>query len=117
LSSSLFEWYSREKALRELILFVSRNPENSKLDGGLPKYFAIEVHVVTLQVKVFQSIVRRLLFAEIIFDAPRLACSETSGVHHCIWFEECPELIACDFVIFKEGGELFGCGNKWSSQS
>ena len=98
------------KGVERADALCSTELQNGKLDGGLPKYFAIEIHVATLQVKVFHPVVCRSLLAEIIFDAPRLARTETSGVYHRIWFEERPEQIVCDFVILTEGSEAFGCG-------
>ncbi len=62
--------------------------QNDKLDGSLSKNFAIEIHVATLQVKVFHPVIRRLLFAKIIFDVSRLAGTKACRVHYCIWFEE-----------------------------
>lgn len=53
--------------------------------------------------EVFQPAVRRSLLAEAIFDAPRLARTETSGVYHRIWFEKRPEQIIRDFLVLKKG--------------
>ena len=60
--------------------------------------------------KVFHLVVRRPLLAALVFDTPRLAGTETGGVHHRVRFEKRPEQIVCDFVALQECGEVFGRG-------
>ena len=99
------------KGVERVDPFGSMELLNSKFDGGLPKYVAIEIYVAVLQMKIFYPFIHGSLFAGIVSDAPRLTGSEMSGIYHRIWFEERPEQIVCDFVIFKEGSEAFGCGS------
>lgn len=99
------------KGVERIYPLCATELQNDKLDEGFPKNFAIEIHVATLQVKVFHPVIHRPLFTKIIFDASRLAGTEASRVHHRIWFEERPEQIVCDLVVFEEGGEAFGYGD------
>jgi len=98
------------KGVEEVDPFCATELQNGKLDGGFSKHFAIEIHVATLQVKVFQPVVRRPLFTEIIFDAPRLAGTEASRVHHRIWFEERPEQVVCDLNERSEESDAYTVG-------
>lgn len=53
--------------------------------------------------EVFESVVRRFLFSEIIPDASRLASTQASCVYHRGWFKKSPKQIVCDLV----------CPQKW----
>jgi len=98
------------KGVKRVDPLHSTELQNGKLDWGLPERFAIEIHVVTLKVKVFHPVVHCPLFAEMILDTPRLACTKTGGVNRHIGFEKRPEQIVGDFVALKKRGEAFGCG-------
>ena len=49
-----------------------------------PTHFAIKINVAALQVKVFHPIIRCSLLAEMIFDTPWIAGTETGSVNYHI---------------------------------
>ena len=99
----------KRKGVKSVNLLRSTELQNGKLDWGLPKHFAIEIHVATFQVKVFYPVCRPL-FAEMIFDTPRLAGTQTGAINHHVGFKKRPEEIVGDFAVLEKGGEACGCG-------
>ena len=57
---------------------------NDKLDRGLSIHFVIEINKTVFHVKVFEPILRRPLFVEMISDTSGFVGTVTGGVHHHI---------------------------------
>lgn len=83
---------------------------NDELDRGLLTHFAIEINEAALHVKVFQLVLHRSLFAEMVSNTPWLAGTVTGGVHHHIRFEKRPQQIIGDFMVLKKRGKAFSSG-------
>lgn len=70
--------------------------------GGFTKDSTVKVEIATLQLKIFHSLTRLLLLAEVIFDTSRLATSRAGCIDMRVWFKQGPKKIICDLFICQE---------------
>lgn len=100
----------KRKGVKRVDSLGSTELLNDKLDRGLPTHFAIEINEAALHVKVFQSVLHRPLFAEMVSDTTGLAGTVTGGVNYHVRFEKRPQQVIGDFVVLKKRGKAFSGG-------
>jgi hypothetical protein len=100
----------KRKSVKRVDPLRSTELLNNKLDRGLPTHFAIEINKAALYVKVFEPVLHRPLFAEMVSGTPGFAGTVTGGIDHHIRLKKRPHQIIGDFVVLKKRGKAFSSG-------
>lgn len=97
----------KRKDLEEINPFCPSELVNCKLDRGFPEDLSMEIEVATFEVKVFGTVVSRSFLSIIAPDASCFVSTRTRRIDLCIWLEERPEKVICDFLAAAKCSEAF----------